>query len=573
MAPFQYTPYENRLAGSIGDILARRGEIAAAAAQRAGIILSNGTRQQGDIAARAQEQSGQAMAGAVQGAVGAAARVPEMARQATAQDQETTLRQGAIDDRARQVGELKALDDAYQKSGGNREAIINALPGHMRGKVAADFENFDKIHAESVELQTKADEAKGRAFAAAGMSIRAHGYDPVAAQLTISDLKTKYAKDPAAMNQIAQFEAKLHSDPTPGSIQAMIDPILQADPKTREDLQKEAADAETKRNHDLLKAGREATATATAARDKAAAENAAALRKQGDQRLVIEGKNAATAAARETREANAAKAQTTLDEDGLDLAATAYRLTRQLPSRNATQNGAILSRAAKQAKELGDSPAATMTRQAAFKADAGSLDKVQKMSDAAASFENKALGQIEIIRGLSPKVGRTDSPMLNSWLLAGKDHVVGDSDTHQLFNAVSTFSAEYAKIMEGSTGSAAGSSDAARRAAERLVSATQGKGSLEDTLKLMQREMNLTINGYETTIDHIRTRLGGNAPAAAVPAAAAPVGGGKGGGPGAGGPPAAPALQSGFVRVKGPNGESGQMPKGSALLPGWTIVQ
>lgn len=302
MAPFQYTPYENRLAGSIGDILARRGEIAAAAAQRAGVILSNGTRQQGDIAARATEQSGQAWAGAAGQAAHAAAAIPEQARQAQAQDQESTLRQGAIDDRKRQVGELQALDGAYQKSGGNRDAIIQALPGHMRGKVAADFENFDKIHAESVALQEKADAAKTAAFAAAGMSIRGHGYDPVAAQLTISDLKGKYAKDPQAMSQIAQFEAKLHSDPTPDSIKSMIDPILQADPKTREDLLKEAADAETKRNHDLLKTDREATAAETAKRDTATATNAEAMRKQGEERLRIERINAGTATAREKRE-------------------------------------------------------------------------------------------------------------------------------------------------------------------------------------------------------------------------------------------------------------------------------
>jgi hypothetical protein len=175
--------------------------------------------------------------------------------------------------------------------------------------VAADFENFDKIHAESMELQTKADEAKGRAFAAAGMAIKANNYDPQAAQLTISDLKMKYAKDPAAMNQIAQFEARLHSDPTPATIKAMIDPILQADPKTREDLAKEAADAEAKRNHDLEHADRASTAATqvatlaeTQVRDAATAKNAEALRQQGEERLRIERIQAGTATAREKRE-------------------------------------------------------------------------------------------------------------------------------------------------------------------------------------------------------------------------------------------------------------------------------
>lgn len=535
MAPFQYQPYENRLAGSIGDILARRGEIAAAAAQRAGIILSSGTRDQGNIAARAQEQSGQAWAGAASQAAGAVARVPEQARQFAQQDLQRQDLQLGVDQKQRQAADLKAIDQAYQASDGSRESIINALPGHLRGGAAKDFEAFDKLHAESVELQQKADAAKVAAFASAGMTVRAHGYDPTSAQIVISDLKKKYAGDRQALGQIGQFEEQLHADPSAATVQRIIDPILQADPKTREDLQKHAADEETKRNHDLLDAGRKATAAETAARDKATAGNAEVLRTQGEQRLAIEGRNASTAAARETREAAAAKAATSLDEDGLDLAATAYRLTRQLPSRNATQNGAILSRAAAQGKALGNSPAATITRQAAYKGDAASLEKITKMSDTAEAFENKALGQIEIIKGLSPKVGRTNSPMLNEWLLAGKDHVLGDSETHQLYNAVSTFSAEYAKIMEGSTGSAAGSSDAARRAAERLVSAAQGKGSLNDTLALMQREMKLTIDGYGVTIGHITQRLGGQP--ATAPAQSPVVDGGKGGGPGLAAPP------------------------------------
>jgi hypothetical protein len=199
----------------------------------------------------------------------------------------------------------------------------------------------------------------------------------------------------------------------------------------------------------------------------------------------------------------------TLDEDGLDLAATAYRLTKSLPARDSKQNGAIISRAAKQAKLLGNSPAQTVQKQAAYQADAGALRKIQGMASAAEAFEAKADQQAELIRALSKKVSRTSFPILNSAILSGKKNILGDADTQLLYNAITTFTAEYAKIMEGSTGSAAGSSDAARRAAAELISPALGKGTLAATIDLMQKEMRYTQDGYAHTITHITERMGG----------------------------------------------------------------
>lgn len=302
MAPFQYSNFENKFAGSINDILARRGDIAAAAAQRAGVILSNGTRAIGDIQARGQEQAGQAIAGAVGGAVQAVGAIPEHAAALQAQDVQRQGQQLDLQAKQRQTADLQALDKAYQDSGGNRDAIINALPGHLRSKVAADFETFDKAHAEASELQQKADAAKTSAFASAGMAIRGHGYDPTAAQLTISDMKRKYAGDKPALAQLQQFEEALHADPTPERVRQMIDPILQADPKTREDLTKEAADAETKANHEREDKARGVTAAEAAKRDLQTAKDQDARRGFEGRRVAAEEANARTAGSREKRE-------------------------------------------------------------------------------------------------------------------------------------------------------------------------------------------------------------------------------------------------------------------------------
>jgi len=109
--------------------------------------------------------------------------------------------------------------------------------------------------------------------------------------------------------------------------------------------------------------------------------------------------------------------------------------------------------------------------------------------------------------------------------------------------------------MEGSTGSAAGSSEGARRDAAKLISTALKNGTIQKTLDQMEWEMRQTGRGYDATIDHITTRMGGTA----APPALIPL------------PGAAPAIVAppGMMRVVGPNGETGSMPSAGALPPGW----
>jgi hypothetical protein len=219
--------------------------------------------------------------------------------------------------------------------------------------------------------------------------------------------------------------------------------------------------------------------------------------------------------------------------EGLDYAATRARLTGQYPGRNAGVNAAIDNEIAKQNRALGNSPAAAIQRQAGFSADSKSLTKMTQMKSAADAFEQKAIGQIPIIEELSAKVNRTRFPIINTAIISGKKELLGDSDTSQLTNAIETFTEEYAKIMNGSTGSAAAATDSARAAAKRLIDAKMNKGTMTDVLALMRREMSLTMQGYDATINHINERMGAAsapapgstaAPAGAPPPAAAGAG-------------------------------------------------
>ncbi len=202
----------------------------------------------------------------------------------------------------------------------------------------------------------------------------------------------------------------------------------------------------------------------------------------------------------------------TLDKEGLDFAATTYRVAGRLPARDKDQNGAIISAAAHQGKELGQTPAVMMQKQASFKSDSGSLALMTKMSDASQASEAKALGQVELIRELSAKVPRTQFPLINSAIQAGKIDLLGDSNAKQLANALITFTSEYGKIIEGSVASVAGSSDSSRKASDRLIGAELSKGTMNDVLNLMGREMRLTNMGYDAAIGHITDRLQGGTP-------------------------------------------------------------
>lgn len=200
-----------------------------------------------------------------------------------------------------------------------------------------------------------------------------------------------------------------------------------------------------------------------------------------------------------------------LTDDAIDYAATQYRVTGMMPAigRSGPGRASVVNRAAAQAKALGQSPAVAFQKQMAFKADAASLTKIASMSAAAEAFETKALAQADIVDSLSQKVDRTNYPIINDGLLTAKARIAGDANTQLLFNALATFTTEYAKIMEGSTGSGAAASDSARSSAAKLISAGLSKGTLSQTLDLMRKEMALTIQGYDAVKEHITGRMGG----------------------------------------------------------------
>lgn len=200
-----------------------------------------------------------------------------------------------------------------------------------------------------------------------------------------------------------------------------------------------------------------------------------------------------------------------LSPEAIEEAAHRVRLfgPSSIPTRfNEDDKKRILNRSAAINHSIGQTPAAAAMRAAVQKADQGALTQITKLAASAEAFENKALQQAELVKELSNKVSRSSVPIINGVLVSGQA-ALGNTPAHLLANALLTYTSEYAKIIEGSTGSAAGSSDAARRAAASLVSTALSKGTLAATIDQMNREMGMTRTGYRTTIDDIANRMGG----------------------------------------------------------------
>ena len=212
-----------------------------------------------------------------------------------------------------------------------------------------------------------------------------------------------------------------------------------------------------------------------------------------------------------------------LTPEGIEYAATIYRLTNKMPPLGMGKTparGQIINKAAEQTRLLGQTPVAAVQRQAMLSADTKSLNNLQKLADAAGAYEQKALSQMDIVDSLSDKVSRTNIPLLNRAILAGKTEIAGDPNATLLLNAILTGTTEYAKIMAGGTGSAQAVTDSAQKEAQKLLNAAMSKGTLRQATALMRQEMGYTMQGYDAAMKHIQDRIGGqsstNSPAAPV---------------------------------------------------------
>jgi hypothetical protein len=178
---------------------------------------------------------------------------------------------------------------------------------------------------------------------------------------------------------------------------------------------------------------------------------------QGEQRLKLEG-------LRLSQEDVAPN----LTPEAKDIVAHQFAMTGQLPPMGMGKAGAkvrtdIINRSAELYKGL-DLP----SQQAAFKANQGSLVKMQGQRDAIGSFEETALKNLDQFLATAQKVVDTGSPMINKPLRGISAAVLGTPELAAYNAARQTVIPEFAKILSNPT-LAGQLTDSARKEVESLI--------------------------------------------------------------------------------------------------------
>lgn len=219
---------------------------------------------------------------------------------------------------------------------------------------------------------------------------------------------------------------------------------------------------------------------------------------------------------------------TDMTPEGIDDTAMRYHIAgaSALPTRiNEDKRTRIINRNAEINAALGQKPIDAIVKGLAMKSDAASLTRSTTLADASRASQAKAEPLADLIGRLSETVGRTGIPLINQAILAGKTQIAGDTNASLLLNALTEFTAEYAKIVEGSANSSGGATVEGRRAAASLVTGAMAKGTVKAQLAQMKQIMNWSIQGADLARETIQNRMtAAGTPAAVTPPAPPPTG-------------------------------------------------
>ena len=195
-----------------------------------------------------------------------------------------------------------------------------------------------------------------------------------------------------------------------------------------------------------------------------------------------------------------------LSPEAVDNAAWSYIGTGKLPpigrgKEGVAQRTAIMNEAAKIAKQAGISPAELQTVPGRNRALQSSLTNLQKTSDVMEKSEQAFLNNTNTALDISSRVDRTGSPVINKWLLGGKD-AMGDPDVRALDAAITTMAVDYARIMSGATG-AGGTPISTADEARSLIKKELSDKSLRAVVQVLEQD----IKGQQQAVHDQRGKI------------------------------------------------------------------
>lgn len=209
MAPFQYDTYRNAQAGSIAELMARRGDIAAKRAESIG-----------QIQGRAAEQSGNAWVGAIGNIGQTVAAIPGQLQQQKQQAQQDEMRQIQVNEAKQRRDDMVALDKALSTPGG-RDAVLESTPGHLRPAIMKQYQEADELALKSNKAAEEAAKLRAEHFGFLGAQIKHADYSSGAALAAIHQARESYANDPEMLKKIDAMRMQVIEQPE--SIKQMAD--------------------------------------------------------------------------------------------------------------------------------------------------------------------------------------------------------------------------------------------------------------------------------------------------------------------------------------------------------------
>jgi hypothetical protein len=225
--------------------------------------------------------------------------------------------------------------------------------------------------------------------------------------------------------------------------------------------------------------------------------------------------------------------------DALNMAAQKYLATGELPSMGMGQAGAAARIAVMNAAAKIDPKASLAMNQATFKADQANLTNLQKTEGTLSSFEKTAGKNLDQFLSLADKIPDTGVPWLNQPIRTVNAKLLGDQD-QAAFNAARDVALrEIARVTNDPKLSGV-LSDSARHEVSSLNPADATFAQIQSVAKVLKQDMANVHSSLNEQIANVKTGIGQTA-------------------------------QGDRVKVKGPNGESGTVPKGTALPSGWSL--
>ncbi len=200
-----------------------------------------------------------------------------------------------------------------------------------------------------------------------------------------------------------------------------------------------------------------------------------------------------------------------LSPEAIDAMARRYALDGTMPGlglgKAATQaRSKVMNRVAEIMAQEGQTPQDLKSNQIINAGLRAELTRTMAQRGPMLAFAKTADKNLDLASSLSEKVGRTGSPVINRWILAGRSKGIGDPDVASFDAAVRVAINEFAKVTSSATGGGV-TSDQARKDIEGVLYSAQTPAQFKAVVATLKTDMDNRVKGYDYQINNIQESL------------------------------------------------------------------